>query len=111
MEVESSRLINLLQLGQLELVRIHNDGRIEYFWDNIEKVAAHWWPGCVDMLINTAKILVPLRPAANDSEDVLRWPDGTWCYRYELPEMSHMSDDFEVLPFGSMQAADFLASI
>jgi hypothetical protein len=61
-EVESSRLINLLQLGQLELVRIHNDGRVEYFWDNIEKVAAHWWPGCVDMLINTAKILTPLRP-------------------------------------------------
>ena len=22
------------------------------------------------------------------------WPDGTWCYRHELEQMSHMSDDF-----------------
>ena len=33
----------------------------------------------------------------NSSDDVFRWPDGTWCYRYEHPEMSHMSDDFEVI--------------
>jgi hypothetical protein len=30
-------------------------------------------------------------------DDILRWPDGTTCHRYELPEFSHMSDDFEVL--------------
>ena len=30
------------------------------------------------------------------SEDVLVWADGTWCYRCELHEMNHMSDDYEV---------------
>lgn len=23
------------------------------------------------------------------------WPDGTWCYKDELHEMTHMSDDFQ----------------
>lgn len=32
-----------------------------------------------------------------NQEDILRWPDGFWCYRYELPEMDHKSDDFEVI--------------
>ena len=36
-----------------------------------------------------------------DLEDVLVWSDGTWCYRYELWEMTHMSDDFSVLYFGT----------
>lgn len=22
------------------------------------------------------------------------WPDGTWCYRHELEQMGHISDDF-----------------
>lgn len=22
------------------------------------------------------------------------WSDGTWCYRHELEQMAHMSDDF-----------------
>lgn len=35
-----------------------------------------------------------------DSEDAFLWPDGTWCYRHQLAEMAHMSDDFEVVPFG-----------
>jgi hypothetical protein len=29
------------------------------------------------------------------------WPDGTWCYRHELSEMNHMSDDYEIIAFGS----------
>jgi len=37
----------------------------------------------------------------DSSEDIMRWPDGTWCYRYELDEMSHMSDDYEIIPFGT----------
>lgn len=36
-------------------------------------------------------------------DDILLWADGTWCYRYELPEMSHMSDDIEVIPYGTHQ--------
>lgn len=30
-------------------------------------------------------------------EDIILWPDGSWCFRYELPEMNHKSDDFEVI--------------
>jgi len=35
-------------------------------------------------------------------QDILLWPDNTWCYRYELEEMSHMSDDYIVVPYGSL---------
>jgi hypothetical protein len=32
-------------------------------------------------------------------EDIMLWPDGTWCYREELEEMlTWMSDDYEVIP-------------
>lgn len=52
---------------------------------------------------------------APDSEDILLWPDDmtgpTWCYRYELGEMSHMSDDFEVLPFESDRHREFLERV
>lgn len=40
-----------------------------------------------------------LRPAAGN--DVVRWPDGTWCYRDDLPEYTWMSDDYEVIPHES----------
>lgn len=49
-----------------------------------------------------------IQPISND--DVCLWPDGTWCYRYELPEMSHMSDDYQVLAFGSADYVVFLDS-
>lgn len=29
-----------------------------------------------------------------DEIQICYWPDGTWCYRQELEQMSHMSDDF-----------------
>jgi hypothetical protein len=29
--------------------------------------------------------------------DIMLWADGTMCYRQELSQMSHMSDDFEVI--------------
>jgi hypothetical protein len=31
--------------------------------------------------------------------DILLWPDGTHCFAYDMNEMSHMSDDFERLPY------------
>jgi hypothetical protein len=40
------------------------------------------------------------------SEDIIRWPDGSWCFRYELPQYLYKSDDYEVVPFG---AADWWA--
>lgn len=36
------------------------------------------------------------------SEDILVWPDNTQCYMYELHEMQHMSDDYIVIPIGSL---------
>lgn len=44
-----------------------------------------------------------------DNEDLLLWPCGTWCYRHELPEMTHKSDDYEVIPFGTARYDDLLA--
>jgi hypothetical protein len=44
-----------------------------------------------------------------DIEDILVWADpGTWCYRYELQEMQHRSDDFSVLYFGTPEYNLFL---
>ena len=43
-----------------------------------------------------------------DIEDILLWPDGTWCYRYELKEMTHKSDDYGVLYFDSEEYNEFL---
>lgn len=38
--------------------------------------------------------------------DVIIWPCGTWCYREELHEFTHKSDDYEQIPGGSMRARD-----
>jgi hypothetical protein len=44
-----------------------------------------------------------------NQEDILVWSDeGTWCYRYELPEMQHRSDDYMVLSFESKDWWDFI---
>jgi len=37
-------------------------------------------------------------PPHPDLEDTIMWADGTTCYRYELPDMSHKSDDYEAIP-------------
>ncbi|OZA27767.1 MAG: hypothetical protein B7X93_08570 [Hydrogenophilales bacterium 17-61-9] len=28
---------------------------------------------------------------------VAEWPDGTWCDLHELREMTHMSDDYQIM--------------
>ena len=33
----------------------------------------------------------------SSSNDVILWSDGTWCFGYELQQMTHMSDDYEVI--------------
>lgn len=39
-----------------------------------------------------------------DIEDIMLWPDGEWCYRYELSEfMKERSDDFRVIYLGSKE--------
>lgn len=41
-------------------------------------------------------------------EDILVWPCGTWCYREELNQMSHLSDDYQVLWFDTDAYISFL---
>lgn len=31
-----------------------------------------------------------------DHEDVILWPDGYWCFRFELEEHSHRSGNYKV---------------
>lgn len=40
-------------------------------------------------------------PAPASPDDVLFWPCNTWCYRSQLAEFSHLSDDFQVIKAGS----------
>lgn len=42
-----------------------------------------------------------IQPISN--EDIIVWPDGTWCARGDLAEYQHMSDDYIVLPDGSIE--------
>lgn len=44
-------------------------------------------------------------------DDVILWPDETWCYRSELEEMSHMSDDYLVLRVDSPKYREFFLTI
>ena len=48
-------------------------------------------------------LLTNVCPAPESYEDLMLWADGTFCYRSQLSEMSHMSDDYEVLPFESAE--------
>lgn len=41
-------------------------------------------------------------------DDVMLWPDGTWCYRSNLWEMTHMSDDYVTIKDGTDEWQDFL---
>lgn len=39
-----------------------------------------------------------------DIEDLILWPDGTICFRYELAEVgSGKSDDYEEIPYDSQR--------
>lgn len=41
------------------------------------------------------------RKARPSPDDVILWPDDSWCYRHELAEFNHKSDDYEVLAVGA----------
>ena len=42
-----------------------------------------------------------------DLEDIFVWPDGSWCFRYELSEFQHKSDDRQTLYFGTPEWENF----
>lgn len=46
-----------------------------------------------------------------DLEDIVMWPNGTWCYRYEIHEMNHMSDDYFNISFGTEQYNNFFNNL
>lgn len=41
------------------------------------------------------------------NDDIVLWSDGTWCYGSEFPEMTFMSDDYQILKFGTIEHFDF----
>jgi hypothetical protein len=38
-----------------------------------------------------------------NNEDMVMWPDSTWCFRHELNQFTHKSDDYYIIPFGSCE--------
>lgn len=43
-----------------------------------------------------------------DIEDIFLFPDGEWCYRYELHEFLWKSDDYEIIAFQSDNYMDLV---
>jgi hypothetical protein len=44
-----------------EICRINADGTMTYHWDRIEAAAQRWEPGCADIAVCLAKLLLSLR--------------------------------------------------
>ena len=42
-----------------------------------------------------------------DFEDIILWPCGSTCYRYELGEYNHKSDDYAILRVGTPEYVDW----
>lgn len=40
------------------------------------------------------------------SEDLIVWSDNTQCYRYEFDETYHSTDDYIIIPVGSLHYPD-----
>lgn len=45
------------------------------------------------------------------TDDLLEWPDEACCYRHELPEMTHRSDDYVTIPAYTPQWEDKVACL
>lgn len=41
-------------------------------------------------------------------DDILLWPNGNWCYRSDIDDMSHLSDDYQILRADSEQWREFI---
>lgn len=62
-------------------------------------------------MIEGIKVMKDNTDQKNDNEDIFLWADGTNCYRYEIGEMNHMSDDYCVLYFGSDDYLNFIKEL
>lgn len=47
-----------------------------------------------------------IQPISN--EDIMVWPDGTFCCRLELPEYGYMGDDYVTHPVGSPEWKSYM---
>lgn len=45
-----------------------------------------------------------------NEEDILLWPDGSWCFYSNLDECSWMDDNFEVIPAHSSRWSAIMES-
>jgi hypothetical protein len=48
---------------------------------------------------------------SNNPEDIYLWSDNTWCYRHDLEQYQHMSDDYLLIPYGSLFYPDRITII
>ena len=53
--------------------------------------------------------MVTVAKATPHPDDIILWPDHTYCYRHELAHYTHKSDDYEVLHCGTERWSDFLS--
>lgn len=53
--------------------------------------------------IEAAMIRTNLERKYHCADDLIVWADGTQCFRSEVAEYSYMSDDYEVVSFGSVR--------
>ena len=47
----------------------------------------------------------------SNRDDIIVWPDGFWCFRYQLHEFNHLSDDYQVLKDDSEEHREFLEEL
>lgn len=50
-----------------------------------------------------------VRLAPSSLEDIMLWPDESWCYRCEMGGMGFMGDDYEVIRVGEQRWHDILS--
>jgi hypothetical protein len=65
-----------------EICRINADGTTTYHWDRIEAAAQRWEPGCADIAVCLAKLLLPLRrrewqSLTEEEIDRIFWTSGS----------------------------------
>ncbi len=53
--------------------------------------------------ITAALLRTNLERKYHCADDLIVWADGTQCFRSEVAEYSYMSDDYEVVSFGSVR--------
>ncbi len=49
-----------------------------------------------------------IQPISQD--DIIVWPNGTWCFRSESSQFGYLGDDYQVLPSGSADHTAWLES-